>query len=114
MEMRTVYRYEDSYGRGPYRGGNWTDYETKLEMCYAHIGGHHPTWAAEVWPEDLRSYQLTRRYLAACASREALDAWFDGWQSSLEENGFSVIEYTVPADHVIDASSGLQCAFKPM
>lgn len=80
-------------------------------MCDAHEGDHHPTWCP-VFSDEFEDIP-DDRYRAACASRKALDAWFDGWHEQLAANGFKVVEYTVPAENVVDGYSGLQCAFLP-
>jgi hypothetical protein len=124
--MRTVYRYENDLGIGPYRAGSWGAGGEHGKMWDSHAGLHHPAWSSEVdWIEGEDEYgtyrgsilefeECPRRYLAACDSREALDAWFDGWQDKLEANGFKVVEYTVPDENVVDGGSGLQCAFLPV
>lgn len=117
MEMRTVYRYENADGKGPYNA-HWSagQYEAKYDMLYEHRDDAHPAWSR--YNEELDDYEMpeaqyTSAHLAGCDSREALDAWFDGWHKALEDNGFRVVEYTVPAENVIDGRSGLQVAFKP-
>ena len=110
MDMRTVYRYENDEGVGPYCTDNVDVY---VPLCNAHNSENgHPAWT--VWFGE-REFEKTpgEEYLAGCASREELDAWFDGWHGMLAENGFTVKEYTVPAENVIDSRSGLQVAFLP-
>lgn len=131
MDTRTVYRYENDKGEGPYRANyglvrpQWVQ-----DMGDSHAGSHHPTWTYQVveydpgedyytWgPEEIpygyEEGEANSSYIAACASRKALDTWFDGWQDQLEANGFHVVEYTVPAENVVDGRSGLQCAFLPV
>lgn len=115
MEMRTVYRYENENGNGPYRGG-WPDWRAHDELCNAHcdpVG--HPTWASyQDWASRREIPAYTGYYhLAGCDSRESLEAWFDGFHEALRDNGFTIREYTVPAHQVIDSTSGLQVAFDP-
>lgn len=114
MEMRTVYRYENAFGGGPYRSGSWFSSMQHMDMCDAHIGAHHPTWGADFTYDQLDDIGDLSEYLAACDSRESLDAWFDGWHDMLAANGFRVVEYTVPAENVLESLSGLQVAFLPM
>lgn len=120
-ETRTVYRYENDKGEGPYQGR-----DRILAMCNSHAEEGHPAWSlcmsclgiwgceCDDYTPEVDEYTVDYRYLAACDSREALDAWFDGWQDQLEANGFRVVEYTVPAENVVDSRSGLQVAFKPV
>lgn len=125
-DTRTVYRYENDKGEGPYRHHH-KGYENPLQsMCNSHADGAHPAWSLcmsclDPWGCDCDDYapevdedEVTSDYVAACASREALDAWFDGWHEQLAANGFKVVEYTVPAENVVDGYSGLQCAFLPV
>lgn len=112
MEMRTVYRYEGQNGMGPYQLGAWPDDADSDKLCAVHnYRADHPAWGVDFYSH----WKLSEEgYLAACDSREALDTWFDGWQDQLEANGFKVVEYTVPAENVVDGYSGLQCAFLPV
>lgn len=113
MEMTTVYRYENDKGEGPYRF-NYAGYSHPLiDMCNAHTDDNHPVWLKWWGDGDFSREEIDPGYLAACDSREALDAWFDGWHDVLSEYGFTVKEYTVPVDQVVTGRSGLQCAFKP-
>lgn len=107
MDTRTVYRYENKYGEGPYQTAEWRSPEDQQRMCDAHASLKHPSWCIDA----LRS--VSRGHLAGCDSREALDAWFDGWHQVLADNGFRVVEYTVPVENVLESWSGLQVAFIP-
>jgi hypothetical protein len=117
MEMRTVYRYEDSIGVGPYQSNLWRSEHTLFDLLSAHNANpDHPAWYYSFFTgseKDDMPHILSEDYLAACDSRESLDAWFDGWHEVLEANGFRVKEYTVPAENVMDSRSGLQVAFRP-
>lgn len=106
--MRTVYRYEDRKGVGPYRSSTWLDYEAHSTMCEDHAGDHHPTWLTDGMTA---AYYGNGRWKAAFNSRESLDAWFEGWHETLEANGFCVREYKVPIGDVETSISGAQVAF---
>jgi len=111
MKTRTVYRYENVFGRGPYRGATWYDASAWDCMCDSHANMQHPTWALDFDIDQFEGFNR-RDYLAACDSRESLNAWFDGWHDVLRANGFKVVEYTVPAENVADSISGTQVAFR--
>lgn len=127
--MRTVYRYENDKGEGPYRTNYGLVCPGDIQaMCDAHADCDHPTWGyvyeyGEYDPdtgeysfdlEEISGWDVGSGHVAACASRKALDAWFDGWHDVLAANGFHVAEYTVPEENVVDGHSGLQCAFLPV
>jgi hypothetical protein len=122
--MRTVYRYEDADGRGPYNSDEWVNPSDQQDLLAQHNndGIHRPwyTWLSQllednVLPEDeFDPKEVTHEYRSGTDSREALDAWFDGWTDTLERNGFKVVEYEVPDNQVVMAKSGLQVAFKPV
>lgn len=113
-ETRTVYRYENDKGEGPYRFSYTGDRHPLISMCDSHTDADHPVWLTWWGDGDFSYEEIEPEHLAACDSREALDAWFDGWQDKLEANGFRVVEYTVPAENVVDSRSGLQVAFLPV
>jgi hypothetical protein len=112
MDMRTVYRYENYRGEGPYCAVTWPNNEDLFSLLRAHDKPDHPAWYNSAGKCVEYGRELSADYHSACDSRESLDAWFDGWHEVLEENGFRVKEYTVQAENVLESRSGLQVAFR--
>lgn len=111
MDMRTVYRYENCLGRGPYNS-IWFDGEQQETLQWAHCDEDHPTWSVDFNPDWYETDGVTA-WRSGCASLRALQSWFKGWEDILAANGFRVVSYLVPANQVIDSDSGLQVAFRP-
>jgi hypothetical protein len=89
-------------------------------MTTAHNNSTHPAWGSKDGfvvriygsPDLFEGVELpSGEWLCGCESLESLHSWFDGYEESLAENGFSIEEYEVPADQVMDSPSGKQIAF---
>ena len=109
--MSTVYvwRYEDSWGSGPYRGpvtAILADESTERHpMAYREIAGHAQC------SENLRDLYASQRsgFLTPRQAKE----WFC-WRERrrMREHGFYLTRYLVPADAVI--ATPTQCLFRPL
>lgn len=101
-----VYRYENAQGKGPYN----SDWVWACELKQEHADYAHPSPYVEKWDGlSLRVPSVDHVY--GCPTLTVLNQWFAGWHERLTEDGYSVVEYDVPAHNVRIASSGLQVAF---
>lgn len=108
--MRTVYRYEDDIGRGPYSTFALWD------MSALHNDRAHPGWFKTEWVPNRefdKDVAPDRTYRAGTDSKESLLRWFDGYNERLVKHGFRITRYEVPDWAVVDGNSGLQLAFDP-
>jgi hypothetical protein len=103
MTTKTVYRYENAKGEGPYQNPWNPDLK---QMRRDHTGNPStPGWSQEGWgtiPEEWRG---------GCATLEQLLEWFAGWENVLERNGYFVVTYEVPEEDYIWCNSGKQIIF---
>ncbi|MEU6684409.1 hypothetical protein [Streptomyces sp. NPDC046832] len=98
---------DNGFPSGPYtaKGMPHADYDRLRGMGFSHCDDRHPSPYAD---PALRGIDTTER--CGFDSREALNAWFDGWTQALSEAGCVVWEYEVP-DWAVRVGEFGQCVF---
>lgn len=90
METVTLYRVENEFERGPYRGMGGV-----ASMANAHWDDDHPSPWADKGLEGIQDDEV-----CALRSLEEIAEWFKGYGEALHEHGFTLNKVIVPAKHV--------------
>ena len=104
-----VYRVEHHvWGDGPYNGGHAIDAMAEL---HSDDPEHPAVWSDLGYPwDDIEALDTEpTNFVCGFGSREALDAWFEGWEHHLHAHGFVVREFEVDPPYVL--TGDLQLAF---
>lgn len=105
-----IYRIENSYGEGPYRGKH---HAHKLVFDYysdMYGAADHPT-PDEDFPGSDVYEAMENGAMCAFSSKDALWEWFLGCEYALRDAGFRVVTYQVPGV-VLSSPSGQVMFFK--
>ncbi|USL85104.1 hypothetical protein [Arthrobacter phage SWEP2] len=103
-----VYRVEHcSNGCGPYNPRGEAPFVWEMVDAHGNDPERPGPFALDEFPD---MFDLTTEYIFGFHTMALLSAWFGGWEAELNECGYRIAVYRVPASAVVQGRT--QCVFR--